>query len=56
MTTDIQARRNALGGHRYTVTFYGGWYVIDEHSSRAYKADSIEQAVTVAETGNTTEV
>lgn len=52
---NLVTRRNALDGHRFSVIFYGGWYVTDTECFREVKADSFEQAVQIAEHRNTTE-
>lgn len=48
----INERRAALTGQRFTASFYGAWFVLDELSEEAVPAESLEQAVELAEERN----
>jgi len=45
-------RRNALEGKRFQVLFYGGWYMVDEKTRQTTEAESINEALTMAEDHN----
>jgi len=48
----LHARREALNGKRHTVTFYGGWFVIDERTGKTTPALDLTDALTLAEERN----
>ncbi len=52
MAQNIHARRAALSGHRFSVTFYGGWYAVDNHTGRTFPARTMEQVLDIAESKN----
>ncbi len=47
-----QARRRALEGKRNSITFYGGWYAIDNVSGRCRQATTMGKALDLAEAAN----
>ena len=48
----LQDRRRALEGKRYSIQFYGGWFMIDNHSSATVSHTTLEQALDGAEAAN----
>ena len=54
-SSEIATRRAALKGHRFSVLFYGAWFVIDEHGFRTTRAANCTQAIQIAEQRNITE-
>ncbi len=48
----LQDRRRALEGKRYSMQFYGGWFMIDNHTSATVSHTTFEQALEGAEAAN----
>lgn len=50
----LQDRRRALTEKRFSVQFYGGWYMVDNHSNATVSHTTFEQALDGAEEANKT--
>ena len=48
----LQDRRRALEGKRFSVQFYGGWFMIDNRTNATVSHNTFEQAIDGAEAAN----
>ena len=48
----LQDRRRALEDKRFSVQFYGGWFMIDNHTSATVAYTTLEQVLDGAEAAN----